>query len=71
MEENNTKAQADGLMLFAGEAWFDPIEVGIWERVCGIVDGMHPDRGARGRVRHMRTLFRISLRAGTPDLRGG
>ncbi len=31
MEENSTKTGADGTMLFAGEAWFDPIEAGIRE----------------------------------------
>ena len=35
MEETSTKTQADGTMLFAGEAWFDPIEVGIRDRVRG------------------------------------
>jgi len=29
MEQNNTKTEADGTMLFAREAWFDKIEVGI------------------------------------------
>ena len=46
MEENSTKAQADGTSLFAREAWFDPaanasrfgeIEAGIRERVRGFV----------------------------------
>ena len=37
MEENSTKTPADGTALFAGEAWFDPIEAGIRERVRGFV----------------------------------
>ena len=32
------KAQADGTALFAGEAWFDPVEAGIRERVRGFVE---------------------------------
>jgi hypothetical protein len=38
MEQNSTKTQADGTMLFAGEAWFNPIEAGIraWMPLCGI-----------------------------------
>jgi len=38
MEENSTKAQADGTALFAGEAWFDPIEAGIRDRVRGFIE---------------------------------
>ena len=38
MEENSTKTQADGTALFAGEAWFDPIEAGIRERVRGFIE---------------------------------
>jgi CheY-like chemotaxis protein len=38
MEENNTKTQADGTMLFAGDAWFDPIETGIRDRVRGFIE---------------------------------
>jgi hypothetical protein len=38
MEQDNTKTQADGTALFAGDAWFDPIEAGIraWMPLCGI-----------------------------------
>ncbi len=32
MEQNSTKTDADGTALFAGTAWFDPIEAGIRER---------------------------------------
>jgi len=38
MEENSTKAQADGTALFAWEAWFDPIEAGIRDRVRGFIE---------------------------------
>jgi len=38
MEENNTKTQADGTALFAGDAWFDPIEAGIRDRVRGFIE---------------------------------
>ncbi len=38
MEENNTKTQADGTMLFAGDAWFDPIEAGIRDWVRGFIE---------------------------------
>jgi hypothetical protein len=33
MEQGSTTRDADGMGLFAGEAWFDPIEAGIRERV--------------------------------------
>ncbi len=38
MEQNSMKTDADGTMLFAGDAWFDPIEAGIraWMPRCGI-----------------------------------
>ncbi len=38
MEETSTKTQADGTALFAGEAWFDPIEADIRERVRGFIE---------------------------------
>ncbi len=36
MEQDSTTA-ADGTGLFAGEAWFDPIEAGIRERIRGFI----------------------------------
>ena len=33
MEQDSTTGNADGTGLFTGEAWFDPIEEGILERV--------------------------------------
>ncbi len=38
MEETSTKTQVDGTALFAGEAWFDPIEAGIRDRVRGFIE---------------------------------
>jgi transposase-like protein len=38
MEQNNTKTQANGTALFAGDAWFDPIEAGIRDRVRGFIE---------------------------------
>ena len=53
MERNSTRTDADGTMLFAGDAWFDPIEAGIRERVRGFIDeliGRELDAGlGRGR----------------------
>ncbi len=56
MEENSTKAQADGTMLFAGEAWFDPIEAGIRDRVRGFIQELLEQElaAALGRARHER-----------------
>ena len=40
MEENGTKTRADGTALFAGEAWFDPIEAGIRDRGRGFIEAL-------------------------------
>jgi len=56
MEQNNTKTQVDGTALFAGDAWFDPIEAGIRERVRGFIEeliGQELD-AALGRGRYER-----------------
>ena len=37
MEQGSTTTDADGTGLFAGEAWFDPIEAGIRDRVRGFI----------------------------------
>ena len=37
MEQGSTTSDAGGTGLFAGEAWFDPIEAGIWDRVRGFI----------------------------------
>jgi len=56
MEQNSIKTQADGTALFAGDAWFDPIEAGIRERVRGFIEeliGQELD-AALGRGRYER-----------------
>ena len=37
MEQGSTTSDAGGTGLFAGEAWFDPIEAGIRDRVRGFI----------------------------------
>lgn len=37
MEQGSTTTDADGTGLFAGKAWFDPIEAGIRDRVRGFI----------------------------------
>jgi hypothetical protein len=37
MDEDSTTPAATP--LFAGVAWFDPIEAGLWERVRGFIEG--------------------------------
>ena len=56
MEENNTKAQADGTVLFAGDTWFDPIEAGIRGKVRGFIQELLEQElaAALGRTRHER-----------------
>ena len=56
MEEDSTKTDADGTSLFADEAWFDPIEASIRERVRGLIQeliGQELD-AAPGRGRYKR-----------------
>ena len=38
MEQNSTTTNAESTGLFAGEAWFDPIEAGIRDRVRGFIE---------------------------------
>ena len=56
MEQNNTKMEADGTALFAGEAWFDPIEAGIRDQVRGFIQELLEQElaAALGRARHER-----------------
>ena len=56
MEETSTKTQADGTTLFAGDAWFDPIETGIRDRVRGFIQELLEQEltAALGRTRHER-----------------
>src|SRR4051812_50122096 len=52
MDENSTTS--DAAPLFAGEAWFDPIEAGLRERVRGFIEGLIGQEltEALGRRRH-------------------
>ncbi len=56
MEQNSTKTEADGTMLFAGDAWFDPIEAGIRDRVRGFIQELLEQElaAALGRGRYER-----------------
>jgi putative transposase len=38
MEQSSTTSEAANTGLFAGDAWFDPIEAGIRERVRGFIE---------------------------------
>ncbi len=56
MGQNSTTADTDGKELFAGEAWFDPIEAGIRDRVRGFIEELLEQEltAALGRHRHER-----------------
>jgi len=56
MEENSTKTDANGTTLFAGAAWFDPIEAGIRDRVRGFIQELLEQEltAALGRTWHER-----------------
>ena len=56
MEQNSTKTEADGTSLFAGDAWFDPIEAGIRDRVRGFIQELLEQElaAALGRGRYER-----------------
>jgi len=56
MDQNSTKTDADGTVLFAGDAWFDPIEAGIRDRVRGFIQELLEQEltAALGRARHER-----------------
>jgi transposase-like protein len=57
MEQDSTTTPADGMEPFSGEAWFDPIEVGVRERVRGFIEELLEQEltQALGRARHERT----------------
>ncbi len=70
MEETSTKTQADGTALFAGDAWFDPIEAGIRERVRGFIEELIGQEleAALGRGRYERDAETpIGYRNGTRE----
>lgn len=56
MEQDSTRAETDGTALFAGEAWFDPIEAGVRDRVRGFIGELLEQEltQALGRSRHER-----------------
>ena len=56
MEQDSTTLEAAG--LFASEAWFDPIEAGIRERVRGFIQKLLEQEltAALGRSRHERAV---------------
>ena len=55
MEQDST-TQTDGLGPFSGDAWFDPIEAGVRERVRGFIEELLEQEltQALGRARHER-----------------
>lgn len=57
MKQNSTTTEPDSMELFAGDAWFDPIEEGIRERVRGFIEELLEQEltQALGRGRHQRT----------------
>ncbi len=57
MGQDSTKTESNGAMLFAGEAWFDPIEAGIRDRVRGFIEELLEQEltQALGRARHERS----------------
>ena len=58
MEDDSTTAQA--ATLFSGDAWFDPIEAGIRERIRGFIEALFEEElttalggaAASGRLAH-------------------
>jgi putative transposase len=57
MEQDSTKTPAAETALFAGDAWFDPIEAGIRDRVRGFIEELLEQEltEALGRSRHERS----------------
>jgi putative transposase len=69
MDEDSTTA-AGGTALFAGEAWFDPIEAGIRGRIRGFIEELLEQElmAALGRARHERTAGEVKgYRNGTRE----
>src|SRR5690242_9481999 len=56
MGQDSTTTLADGTEPFSGEAWFDPIEAGVRERVRGFIEELLEQEltQALGRARHER-----------------
>jgi putative transposase len=59
MEDNSTTTDTDGTTLFAGDAWFDPIEAGIRDRVRGFIEELLEQEltaALGGRSKHERAV---------------
>src|SRR3954466_11510246 len=56
MDKNNTKTAAAEPGVFAGEAWFDPIEAGLRGRIRGLIEELVEQElaAALGRGRYER-----------------
>ncbi len=70
MEQNGTRTDADSTALFAGEAWFDPIEAGVRDQVRGFIQELLEQElaAALGRARHERAAGEpVSYRNGTRE----
>ena len=57
MEQDSTNKRMGSAEPFSAEAWFDPIEVGVRERVRGFIEELLEQELTRalGRNRHERT----------------
>lgn len=56
MEHDSTRTDAGSTAVFAAEAWFEPIEAGLRERVRGFIEELLEQEltAALGRSRHER-----------------
>jgi transposase-like protein len=65
-KDSTTSAVADG--LFAGDAWFDPIEAGLRGRIRGFIEAMLEEEltAALGGGRYDRAPQRASSRQARP-----
>ncbi len=71
MEQSSTKTDADGTALFGGDAWFDPIEAGIRDRVRGFIQEWNGPLNSTFRIlRCMAEGVRKSLQECGRDLYG-
>jgi len=67
----DSRIEADGLALFAGEAWVDPLEAGLRERIRGFIEEMVEQElaSALGRGRYERRPAAKGWRNGTRERR--
>jgi putative transposase len=61
-DDSTTTQAAQAASLFAGEAWFDPIEAGIRERIRGFIEALFEEEltTALGRGRCERSVGALS-----------